>query len=112
MNVEYSKDFDKSVKKLSGKMLDSIRRVIAEVKNAENIKERCKIHHCSIFQHSLYNFTILTRRRIHVKLNVRTCKSLFTYNKLHIFYTNRPLAEPVVMHRIKHPVPNSHTDKF
>ena len=39
MNVEYSKDFEKSVKKLSGKMLDSIRRVIAEVKNAENIKD-------------------------------------------------------------------------
>ena len=35
MNVEYSKDFEKSVKKLSGKMLDTI----AEVKNAENIKE-------------------------------------------------------------------------
>ena len=39
MNVEYSKDFEKSVKKLSGKMLNSIRRVIAEVKNAENIKD-------------------------------------------------------------------------
>ena len=39
MNVEYSKDFEKSVKKLSSKMLDSIRRVIAEVKNAESIKE-------------------------------------------------------------------------
>ena len=39
MNVEYSKYFEKSVKKLSGKMLDSIRRVIAEVKNAESIKE-------------------------------------------------------------------------
>ena len=37
MNVEYSKDFEKSIKKLSGKMLDSIRRVITEVKNAENI---------------------------------------------------------------------------
>ena len=39
MNVEYSKDFEKSVKKLSGKKLDSIRRVITEVKNAENIKD-------------------------------------------------------------------------
>ena len=39
MNVEYSKDFEKSVKKLSGKMLDSIRRVITEVKTAENIKD-------------------------------------------------------------------------
>ena len=39
MNVEYSKDFEKSVKKLSGKMLNSIRRVIMEVKNAESIKD-------------------------------------------------------------------------
>ena len=39
MNVEYSKDFEKSVKKLSGKMLGSIRKVITEVKNAENIKD-------------------------------------------------------------------------
>ena len=39
MNVEYSKDFEKSVKKLSGKILGSIRKVITEVKNAENIKE-------------------------------------------------------------------------
>ena len=39
MNVEYSKDFEKSVKKLSGKMLNSIRRVITEVKNAESIKD-------------------------------------------------------------------------
>ena len=39
MNVEYSKDFEKSVKKLSGKMLDSVRGVISEVKNAESIKD-------------------------------------------------------------------------
>ena len=39
MNVDYSKDFKKSVKKLSGKMLDSVRRVVAEVKNAESLKE-------------------------------------------------------------------------
>ena len=39
MNVEYSKDFEKSVKKLAGKMLGSIRKVITEVKNAENIKD-------------------------------------------------------------------------
>ena len=39
MNVEYSKDFKKSVKKLSGKMLDSVRRVVAEVKIAESLKD-------------------------------------------------------------------------
>ena len=39
MNVDYSKDFKKSVKKLFGKMLDSVRRVVAEVKNAESLKD-------------------------------------------------------------------------
>ena len=39
MNVNYSKDFKKSVMKLSGKMLDSVRRVVAEVKSAESIKD-------------------------------------------------------------------------
>ena len=39
MNVEYSKEFVKAVKKLSGKMLDSVRRAITEVKNAENIND-------------------------------------------------------------------------
>ena len=39
MNVDYSKDIKKSVKKLSGKMLDSVRRVVEEVKNAESLKD-------------------------------------------------------------------------
>lgn len=39
MIVDYSKDFEKSVKKLSGKMLDSVRKVIIEVKKAETIKD-------------------------------------------------------------------------
>ena len=39
MNVDYSKDFKKSVKKLSGKMLGSVRRVVEEVKNAESLKD-------------------------------------------------------------------------
>ena len=39
MNVNYSKDFKKSVMKLSGKMLDSVRRVVAEVKSAESLKD-------------------------------------------------------------------------
>ncbi|MGC9355817.1 MAG: type II toxin-antitoxin system RelE family toxin, partial [Mariniphaga sp.] len=37
MNVEYSKAFAKAVKKLSGKMLDSVKRTILETKRAENI---------------------------------------------------------------------------
>jgi len=39
MKVDYSKEFEKSLKKLSGKILDSIRRVITEVKQAESIKD-------------------------------------------------------------------------
>ena len=39
MNLNYSKDFKKSVMKLSGKMLDSVRRVVVEVKNAESLKD-------------------------------------------------------------------------
>jgi mRNA-degrading endonuclease RelE of RelBE toxin-antitoxin system len=37
MKVEYSKAFVKAVKKLSGKMLDSVKKNILEVKKAENI---------------------------------------------------------------------------
>jgi len=37
MKVEYSKAFVKAVMKLSGKMLDSVKRTILEVKKAENI---------------------------------------------------------------------------
>lgn len=39
MKVDYSKDFSKSVKKLSGKMLESVRRMILEVKKANSLKE-------------------------------------------------------------------------
>ncbi|MFW5804417.1 MAG: type II toxin-antitoxin system RelE family toxin [bacterium] len=39
MKVEYSKTFVKAVKKLSGKMLDSVKRTILETKEAENIEQ-------------------------------------------------------------------------
>ena len=39
MKVGYSKRFEKSVRKLSGKMLESVRRVIIEVKAAEQISD-------------------------------------------------------------------------
>ena len=39
MKVDYSKEFEKALKKLSGKMLDSVRRVIVEVKQANDIKD-------------------------------------------------------------------------
>lgn len=39
MKVEFSKDFEKSVRKLSGKMLLSVRDVIQEVIDAKSIEE-------------------------------------------------------------------------
>ena len=39
MIVDYSKSFQKSVEKLSGKMLEAVVKVIMEVKNAGNIEE-------------------------------------------------------------------------
>jgi mRNA-degrading endonuclease RelE of RelBE toxin-antitoxin system len=39
MIVEYSKSFEKSVRKLSGKMLESVKTVILEVVAAEELNE-------------------------------------------------------------------------
>ena len=39
MRVEFSKEFEKAVRKLSGKMLDSVRHTIQEVINAKGIDE-------------------------------------------------------------------------
>ena len=39
MKVAYSKSFEKAVRRLSGKMLESVRSVIIEVKQAEDIKQ-------------------------------------------------------------------------
>lgn len=39
MRVEFSKEFEKSVRKLSGKILESVREAIQEVINAQNIEE-------------------------------------------------------------------------
>ena len=39
MNVEFSKAFIKASKRLSGKMLDSLRRTIVEVKAAKGIQD-------------------------------------------------------------------------
>ena len=39
MRVQYSKDFEKSVRRLSGKTLASVRNTILEVKNANFLSE-------------------------------------------------------------------------
>jgi mRNA-degrading endonuclease RelE of RelBE toxin-antitoxin system len=44
MKVEYSKDFEKSVRKLSGKLLRSVSLVVQEVQQAEQVEQitNCK----------------------------------------------------------------------
>ncbi len=39
MNVDFSKDFEKSVRKLSGKMLSSVKEVIQEVIDAKDLDD-------------------------------------------------------------------------
>lgn len=39
MKVEYSKDFERTVRKLSGKRLNSVREVINEVKNVQKLTD-------------------------------------------------------------------------
>lgn len=39
MKTKYSKEFEKSVRKLSGKTLNSVKNTIIEVKNAESLDE-------------------------------------------------------------------------
>ena len=39
MKIKYSKDFEKSVRKLSGKTLNSVKNTLLEVKNATGLDE-------------------------------------------------------------------------
>ena len=39
MKVDYSKDFERTVRKLSGKRLDSVREAIREVKKARKLTD-------------------------------------------------------------------------
>lgn len=92
MKVDYSKRFEKSVRKLSGKMLESVRRVIIEVKAAEQISDitDCKklvgyenvyririgdyraffTYHIRIVGDTVFSSTLFQG----VKLTVRKCK--------------------------------------
>lgn len=51
MKVGYSKSFEKSVRRLSGKMLESVRRVIKEVKNADDLKDVTDCKHLVGYKH-------------------------------------------------------------
>lgn len=44
MRVEFSKEFERTARKLSGKMLESVRTAVQEVINARSIEElKCQV---------------------------------------------------------------------
>ncbi len=55
MKVGYSKSFTKAVKKLSGKMLDSVKGVIREVKDARSIKDDVVMFEYLVSRGQVYN---------------------------------------------------------
>ena len=61
MRVEYSKDFEKTVRKLSGKILQSVIAMIDEVKRAESVDD---ITDCKKIEtlNSVYRIRIGNRR--------------------------------------------------
>lgn len=61
MRVEFSKDFQKSANKLSGKMKESLAKVIAEVSSAQSVSE---IMDCKSIQNapSIYRIRIGSKR--------------------------------------------------
>lgn len=78
MRVEFSKEFEKAVRKLSGKMLDSVRQAVQEVINAGNIEELtdCK---------KLVDYEFIYRLRIGNLLAIilfRTYANYISYIKL------------------------------
>ena len=65
MNVDFSKDFNKSVRKLSGKILQSVIETIDEVKAAESIEQ---ISNCKKIEslNSVYRIRIGDKRAFFV----------------------------------------------
>ena len=87
MKVDYSKDFEKSLKKLSGKMLESVRRVIKEVKEADDLKD---ITDCKklIGYRSIYRIRIGDYRAIftfHIKIINDTVKFKYLVSRGEVY---------------------------
>ena len=77
MNVEFSKAFVKASKRLSGKMLDSLRRTIVEVKAAKGIQDisDCKklVGYRNIYRIRLGDYCLIREKVVTfrmVKLNL------------------------------------------
>lgn len=76
MKVEYSKDFEKSVRKLSGKVLRSVISMIDEVKSASSVNE---ITDCKKIEtlNNVYRIRIGSKRAffvLHISIEGDTAK--------------------------------------
>lgn len=98
MKVEFSSAFIKAARKLSGKMLESLKRTILEVKAAEDIKQitDCKklvgysrIHSRSLYQKPIHKIRVRKKASPSVfpeNQSVLSVKSVFnkpTHHALH-----------------------------
>jgi mRNA-degrading endonuclease RelE of RelBE toxin-antitoxin system len=89
MNVEYSKAFVKAVKKLSGKMLDSVKETILETRKAENIRQlkNCEklVGYKNIYRLRIGDFRAFFFLRVEIEGNTVIFEYLVprgqTYNK-------------------------------
>lgn len=83
MKVEYSKDFEKSVKKLSGKVLHSIINMIDEVKNASSIND---ITDCKKIEtlNNVYRIRIGSKRAffvLHISIEGDTARFEYLFSR-------------------------------
>lgn len=81
MKVEYSKDFEKSVKKLSGKVLHSIINMIDEVKNASSIND---ITDCKKIEtlNNVYRIRIGSKRAfLHISIEGDTVRFEYLFSR-------------------------------
>lgn len=83
MKVEYSKDFEKSVKKLSGKVLHSIINMIDEVKNASSTND---ITDCKKIEtlNNVYRIRIGSKRAffvLHISIEGDTARFEYLFSR-------------------------------
>lgn len=74
MKIEFSKDFEKSVRKLSGKALTTVRTVVQEVIDARNIYEitNCKklVDYDFVYRIRIDNYRVFFVFHIHIENDI------------------------------------------
>lgn len=83
MQIEYSKEFIKNASKLTGKMRDSLARVIQEVRTADEVQQLTDCKRLKDFR-SIYRIRIGDKRaffQFHVKISGNTVYFILIANR-------------------------------